>query len=93
MWQGCVRRIVNEILRVKGLVHSAPEIVNGIEEKGKKFLKHSMLNETLLWILVATAMKTSVKLQYQIPFHVNKPKWSMIWINLILPSLNVESKI
>ena len=24
----------------------SPEIVNGIEEKGKKFLKHFMLNET-----------------------------------------------
>ena len=29
----------------------SPEIVNGIEEKGKKFLKHFMLNETLLWVL------------------------------------------
>ena len=29
-------------------VNCAPEIVNGIEEKGKKFLKHSMLNETLV---------------------------------------------
>ena len=29
-------------------VNYAPEISNGIEEKGKKFLKHSMLNETML---------------------------------------------
>ena len=28
--------------------HCAPEIVNCIEEKGRKVLKHSMLNETLL---------------------------------------------
>ena len=62
MWQGCVRRIVNEILRVKGLVHSAPEIVNGIEEKGKKFMKHSMLNEAWLWMLIGMTNKTSVKL-------------------------------
>ena len=29
-------------------INYAPEIVNGIEENGKKLLKHSMLNETLL---------------------------------------------
>ena len=29
----------------------APEIVNGIEEKRKEFLKRSMLDETLLWML------------------------------------------
>ena len=40
----------------------APGIVNGIEEKGKKFLKHSMLNETLLWMLIGMATQTSVKL-------------------------------
>ena len=40
----------------------APGIVNGIEEKGKKFLKHCMLNETLLWKLIGMATQTSVKL-------------------------------
>ena len=44
-------------------VNSASKIVNSVGEKERKFLKHSMLNETLLWMLVATAMKTSVKLQ------------------------------
>ena len=43
-------------------VNCAPGIVNNIEEKGKKFLKHSMLNETLLWMLVWMAIKTSMKL-------------------------------
>ena len=43
--------------------HSAPEIVNSIGEIERKFLKHYTLNETLLWVLVATAMKTSVKQQ------------------------------
>ena len=47
MWQ-TKRRITNEILEVKGLILLSPEIVNGTEEKGKNFLKHSMLNETLL---------------------------------------------
>ena len=44
-------------------VNSAPEIVNSIGEIERKFLKHYTLNETLLWMLVATAMKTSVKQQ------------------------------
>ena len=43
--------------------NSAPEIVNSIGEIERKFLKHYTLNETLLWMLVATAMKTSVKQQ------------------------------
>ena len=38
-------------------------IVNSIGEIERKFLKHYTLNETLLWMLVATAMKTSVKQQ------------------------------
>ena len=45
------------------MVNSAPKIINSIEEKQKKFLKHSMFNETLLWMLIATAMKISMKLQ------------------------------
>ena len=44
-------------------VNSAPEIVNSTGEIERKFLKHYTLNETLLWMLVATAMKTSVKQQ------------------------------
>ena len=44
-------------------VNSAPEIVNSIGEIERKFLKHYTLNETLLWMLEATAMKTSVKQQ------------------------------
>ena len=44
-------------------VNSAPEIVNSIGEIERKFLKHYTLNETLLWMLVAAAMKTSVKQQ------------------------------
>ena len=43
-------------------VNCAPGIVNSIEEKGKKFLKHSMLNETMLWMLIGMATQTSVKL-------------------------------
>ena len=43
--------------------NSAPEIVNSIGEIERKFLKHYTLNETFLWMLVATAMKTSVKQQ------------------------------
>ena len=40
----------------------AADIVNVIEEKGRKFLNHSMLNETYLRMLIAKATKTSVKL-------------------------------
>ena len=43
-------------------------MVNGIEEKGTEFLKHSMLNETLLWMLIVIATKTSVKLIITITF-------------------------
>ena len=32
-------------------VNCAPEVINCYEEKGKRFLKHFMLNETLLWML------------------------------------------
>ena len=47
VWQ-TVRRITNEILVVQGLPNCAPEIVNGIEKRGNKFLKHSKLNETIM---------------------------------------------
>ena len=40
----------------------APEIVTGIEEKRRKFLKQSLLDETLLLMLITMATKTSVKL-------------------------------
>ena len=44
-----VRRIYILMLGCKGLVVLVVvELVNSIEEKGRKFLKHSMLNETLL---------------------------------------------
>ena len=53
--------------KLKGY-YCAPEIVNGMEEKRKKFLKHYMLNETFLWMLIGMATKTSVKLLMTITF-------------------------
>ena len=34
------------------LLFCAPEKLNGTEEKGRKFLKHAMLNETLLEAII-----------------------------------------
>ena len=49
-------------------MNCAPDIVNGIGEKGKKFLKYSMLNETLSWMLIGMATKTYVELYITITF-------------------------
>ena len=60
----------------------APGIVNGIEEEGKEFLKHSTLNEILLWILIVIATKTSEAIKNTFPGKQTIMKHDMNKFNL-----------